>query len=88
MSENSRGPHISRRAVIRAGRALVITSAVGVATSAYAADKANPKIVQYRAQPKDGAKCGDCVNFVPPSACKAVAGTISPNGWCLLFARK
>jgi hypothetical protein len=87
MSENTRGPHPSHRAAIRAGWALPVTSAVGVATSANGADKANPKVVQYRAQPDNGANSGDRVNFGPPSSCKAVAGTISPNGWCVLFAQ-
>jgi hypothetical protein len=88
MDKNARGSHISRRAAIRGGRALLITSAIGLATTAYGADKADPKLVQYMAQPNKGAKCADCVNFEAPSSCKAVAGTISPNGWCLLFAHK
>jgi hypothetical protein len=88
MDNNARGPHISRRAVIRAGQALLATSAVGLATTAYGADKADPKLVQYGAQPNNGAKCSDCVKFEAPSSCKAVAGTISPNGWCLLFAHR
>jgi hypothetical protein len=88
MDDNTRGPHLSRRAAICAGPALLVTSAAGLATSAYGADKADPNLVQYRAQPNNGAKCADCVNFEQPTSCKAVAGTISPNGWCLLFARK
>jgi hypothetical protein len=88
MDKNACGPHISRRAAIRVGQALLVTSAVGLATMAYGADKADPKLVQYRAQPKNGAKCGDCVLFEAPSSCKAVSGTISPDGWCLLFAHR
>jgi hypothetical protein len=88
MDKNTRGPRISRRAAIRSGQALLVTSAVGLATTAYGADKVDPKFVQYRAQPNNGAKCNDCVQFETPSLCKAVAGTINPNGWCLLFAHR
>jgi hypothetical protein len=88
MGENTSGPHLSRRATVWGGQALFVTSTVGLATTAYAADKADPKLVQYRAQPNNGAKCGDCINFEQPTSCKAVAGTISPNGWCLLFAHR
>jgi len=44
--------------------------------------------VQYQKQPKDGQMCNSCVNFQPPAACKVVDGTIDPNGWCLLYARR
>ena len=33
-------------------------------------------------------RCGGCIHFQPPSSCKVVAGQISPNGWCRIFAAK
>jgi len=45
-------------------------------------------LVQYQQTPKDGQQCSLCVNWQPPNACKVVAGTINPNGWCVAFAPK
>ena len=45
--------------------------------------------VQYQAQPKDGKKCADCMHFIAESnTCKLVEGSISPSGWCVLWAKK
>jgi hypothetical protein len=75
----------TRRQIMRAGLA-----AVGgvVAISAHAQDKIAQAQVQYQTTPKDGAKCSTCVNFEPPAACKIVAGTINPDGWCIAYAPK
>ena len=44
---------------------------------------------QYQAQPKGEQKCGSCLNFVAESnTCKLVAGQVSPEGWCSLWAKK
>jgi hypothetical protein len=75
----------TRRQVIRA--ALAAAGSV-VAVSASAQDKIAQAQVQYQATPKDGSKCSTCVNFEPPAACKIVAGSISPNGWCIAYAPK
>jgi hypothetical protein len=53
-----------------------------------AQDKIAQNVVQYQVTPKDNQKCSICVNFEPPNACKIVAGTISPNGWCIAFGPK
>ena len=42
----------------------------------------------YQDAPKGELKCASCVHFAPPSSCQIVDGTISPNGWCKLFAPK
>ncbi len=84
----------SRRALLRAGVAVLggVGAAVA-ATQARAQEKIAPAMVQYQTQPKkddDGKilKCSECVNFEAPAACKIVAGTISPDGWCIAFAPK
>jgi hypothetical protein len=88
----------SRRGLFRAG--VVAVASVGVAGAAVAAenpgamrlaqasDKVAQNLVQYQTTPKDGAKCSLCVNFVAPNSCAVVAGTISPDGWCVAFAPK
>jgi hypothetical protein len=75
----------TRRRIMRAGLA-----AVGgiMAVSAQAQDKIAQAQVQYQTTPKDGNKCSTCVNFEAPAACKIVAGSISPNGWCIAYGPK
>ena len=83
----------SRRAVLKAG---LTAMAAGVAALAGRAEQAHAqapqklaqKVVQYQDHPKGDAQCSKCVNFIAPDACKIVAGTISPNGWCVAFAPK
>jgi hypothetical protein len=52
------------------------------------AAKAPQSAAQYQATPKGNARCQTCVAFLAPSACKVVAGTVSPNGWCVMYAPK
>jgi High potential iron-sulfur protein len=75
----------TRRQVMRAGLAAV--GAV-VAPSTEAQEKIAQAMVQYQPTPKDGNKCSTCVNFEAPASCKIVAGSISPNGWCIAYAPK
>ena len=44
--------------------------------------------MQYQNQPKDGQECDKCAQWVDPNACKIVAGTINPKGYCVAFAPK
>jgi hypothetical protein len=82
----------SRRQLIRGVTVLIgMTGAVGAgltprATAAGA--KVPQDQVHYQATPKGDARCELCANWQSPNACKVVAGTISPSGWCNLFAKK
>ncbi len=78
----------TRRGLLRTG--LTILAGGVIATAAHAQDdsKVEQSVVQYQTSPKDGQQCSGCVNFVAPNACKVVAGTISPSGWCVAFAPK
>jgi uncharacterized protein YjbJ (UPF0337 family) len=54
-----------------------------------ATTKVSPASVQYQAQPKGEQKCSLCLNFIAESnTCKLVAGQVSPEGWCSLWAKK
>ena len=75
----------TRRQIMRAGLAAVGSV---VAITARAQDKIAQAQVQYQPTPKDGNKCSTCVNFEAPASCKIVAGTISPEGWCVAYAPK
>jgi hypothetical protein len=82
---------VSRRTALRATVALLSVGAAGRALAQQSpapAPKVAQNTVQYQTFPKNGQACNKCVNFEPPASCKLVAGTISPAGWCLLFAPK
>ena len=77
----------SRRGMKKAGLGLAAAAGVVAAGTARAQDqKIEQNLVQYQEMPKDGAECDKCVNWVAPNACKIVAGTINPKGWCVAFA--
>jgi hypothetical protein len=93
----------SRRSVLRAGLSMVAAAGAAGAAMAGGtalarggagelqlaqAAKLAQNVVQYQETPKDGAMCSLCVNFIAPNACKIVAGTINPNGWCVAYAPK
>ena len=44
--------------------------------------------VRYQDQPKGNQRCAGCSHFVQPGACQVVAGSVNPNGWCLLYQAK
>ena len=57
----------------------------GVAADRAAAAKFTQKAVFYRPHPSLGQKCSNCLLFERPHACRSVTGTISPNGWCVIW---
>lgn len=85
---------ISRRGCI--GGTLVMLGTLGLARGAMAqaANKVPQKDAQYQATPKNGQKCDACQYYIAgaqpsaPGTCQLVEGSISPNGWCALFAKK
>ena len=81
---------ISRRQVLTiAGGASVTSAAVIIGTSTPAqAAKASQKIVKYQDTPKGEQRCENCLQFEAPSTCKTVDGTVSAQGWCMVYAKK
>jgi hypothetical protein len=66
--------------------ALAAVFAAG-ALPAEAAD--NKKQFHYQDKPGPGGKkCAGCRFFRAPHGCTIVTGTISPNGWCIAWAKK
>jgi High potential iron-sulfur protein len=76
---------VTRRRILKAGLGTIGSV---VAVRAKAQEKIAQAVVQYQTQPKNGQMCSTCINFEPPGACKIIAGTIVPNGWCLVYAPK
>ncbi len=78
----------SRRDVLRVGLSLVPLVVTGASPAALAQTKASKEQTQYQDSPKDGQTCAACLHFTAPSGCKVVDGSISPTGWCNLYAVK
>jgi hypothetical protein len=79
---------ISRRSMLKgvvaaAGAGPLVISGL---SPAYA--KVPKQSVSYRETPNAGKTCAVCANFIEPSSCKLVEGSIAPNGWCGLFKPK
>jgi hypothetical protein len=78
---------ISRRIFLKRGAVIL---GVGIAISGAARAVTSAKVSQtqagYKNSPNGGARCDKCVQFQPPSACKIVAGAVSPAGSCNFFA--
>jgi hypothetical protein len=44
---------------------------------------------KYQNQPKNDQQCSNCTHFIADSStCKVVEGKVSPDAWCMLWARK
>ena len=84
---------ISRRQVLAvaagfAGASVAGAAAViGTSTAAHAA-KMSQQAAKYQDTPKGEQRCDSCALFEAPSACKSVDGTIAPQGWCMIYAKK
>ena len=83
---------ISRRQVLTvaagaAGAVSGVAGIVGASRPAHAA-KVSQKAVKYQDTPKGEARCDNCALFEPPSSCKTVEGTVAPEGWCMVYAKK
>ena len=79
---------LPRRLALRALAALPFAAlAAGAALSpAQAAD--NKKQFKYQDKPgPKGQKCAGCRFFRKPDKCTIVTGKISPNGWCIAWAK-
>jgi hypothetical protein len=89
MSNSKDGAQNMSRRLALTGTALAFVAAAGAAvTRANAQQKLTQAVAKYQDQPKGNQTCATCANFEAPNACKIVEGTISPNGWCMLFAPK
>ncbi len=88
------GPdEISRRRMLTivagaAGTSIGAATIVGTPTRAAAAAKVSQKAVKYQDTPKGEQHCDNCLHFEAPSSCQTVDGTISPQGWCMIYAKK
>ena len=81
----SRGRAIKRLAALPFA-ALAVGATLSAAQSASPPD--NKKQFKYQDKPgPNGQKCAGCRFFRKPNACTIVHGKISPNGWCIAWAK-
>lgn len=81
----------SRREILQGAPACVALAMAMVSAAprtALGQQKATKAMVQYQESPKAGHQCSSCSNFVSPSSCKVVSGTVSPHGWCAIWTPK
>jgi hypothetical protein len=82
-------PAMSRRKMLQVGVGVAATLGItAAAANAQVARKASQKDAGYQDSPSGAKSCGNCANFVAPSSCRSVEGTVSPNGWCRIYAKK
>ncbi len=60
---------------------------IGTSTPAQAA-KASQKTVKYQDTPKGEQRCENCELFEAPSTCQTVDGTVTAQGWCIVYRKK
>jgi hypothetical protein len=74
------------RAALLAGAALA--TSVVPNRQASAQQKASKEAMKYQDKPNGDQRCSNCLQFVAPSSCKVVDGTINPNGYCIAWVKK
>lgn len=88
-------PHEITRGKFVAG-ALILPALAGLLLGETSTAQAKGSKAQFKYQnsPKNGQKCSQCKFFTPgktataSGTCSLVDGSISPNGWCIAYAKK
>ena len=84
---------LSRRFVLRklavtAGGVAALAAMMTANRRAVAQTKMSQKVVGYQDTPQGNHRCDNCLQFLPPSSCKVVDGTINLAGWCKVYVKK
>ena len=74
--------------LFRTATAAGLTMLTDGAASAQGLTKSPQPAAGYQDHPNGGQSCATCLHFQPPAACKVVAGRISRNGWCRIYAAR
>jgi len=83
-------PTLSSRSVLKSAVALGTVAWIGLDShrKAQAQQKASKDAMKYQDHPDGDQSCSTCMQFAPPSSCKVVEGAVSPNGYCIAWAKK
>ena len=82
---------LSRRSLLRRVTRLAgvgLAGAVVPIRIASAQQKVAKEAMKYQDKPNGDMRCDNCMQFVAPSSCKVVDGTISPSGYCIAWVKK
>ena len=85
---NITSARISRRSLL--GSAICASGAatmLAAASQPAQAAKIAQTVVKYQGTPKGEQKCSNCKLFTAPNACQTVDGTVSPDGWCMVYQK-
>ena len=77
---------ISRRKLFGGAALVAGASALLGAATAAAQTKVAQSVVRYQGTPRGNARCDNCVQWLAPSSCKVVQGSVAAAGWCMLYA--
>jgi hypothetical protein len=75
----------SRREFAKKAATCLLGTVIGVQLGpqlAAAEGKISKAQAKYQDHPHGRERCEKCDNFLDPDRCKAVEGTVSPQGWC------
>jgi hypothetical protein len=84
-------PKLSRRCLLKGA---VLLAGVSLSASmipgkdALAQQKVSKESTKYQDKPNGDKQCSNCAQFVPNNSCKIVEGTISPQGYCIIWQKK
>ncbi|TAL82439.1 MAG: twin-arginine translocation signal domain-containing protein [Rhodanobacter sp.] len=99
MKKNDAEFDVNRRKLLKSGATVAVIGAVAAtgllkSSPARAQSKASKAVAMYQSTPHGKDQCDNCIHFIPgktpksQGSCKIVEGDISPNGWCVMYARK
>ena len=99
MKKNDVEFNASRRTLLKSGATIAVLGAVaatGILKSApaRAQSKSSQAVAMYQPKPHGKDQCDNCIHFIPgktpkdAGTCKVVEGSIAPQGWCVMYARK
>jgi hypothetical protein len=82
--------NLSRCSVLK-GAALLAGAALaaGIVPSKEAlAQRTSKDAMKYQDKPNGDKRCSNCLDFIPSGTCAIVEGMVSPDGYCLAWAKK
>jgi hypothetical protein len=82
---------LSRRTALRHAARIAGAAVAGAVVPirfASAQQKVSKEAMKYQDKPNGEMRCDNCMQFVAPSSCKVVDGTISPSGYCIAWVKK
>jgi hypothetical protein len=82
---------LSRRRLLKGAALLAgasLTASMVPGNDALAQQKVSKETAKYQDKPSADKQCSNCAQFIPNNGCKLVEGTVSPQGYCILWQKK